>query len=454
MAQYKQYRDRAVDDDLCEECAKYDWEYFFHRHLNPSCDSFDMPDSMGNSPPHLGFPGSVRCGMDPYKVEIKDKLHSTLYFDLCSLEAMIKSKDCSLCSLALSSITTLAGDNARNGNPGALNARPWQLYQLSFTISFRTQKIEDKEDRFAFYLLEESVATGDEARPIGRIIENEDGQVSQSTTQTWFTECETFHQDICVPSTNVPPVVHDDLKDDYKFDKIYVIDDAERRSDGQSYLPLDDLWEDIPNTLRDAAMVAKLLGKKHLWVDSLCIVQGCPAEEARMIEKMDQMYAKAVYCIVARSGKDADAGLGGLYPGPRHSEQIVGKVKGYKLVLARPPVGVADGYQLWRTRGWTFQEEKLSPRLVYFISDHAYHVCRCATWSEDLTEGSNTIGPVRYAWQENYDKTKPDQSLFLSQYGAAVAEYTPRSLTFPQDKIAAFAGFLNNCANIHSTRTC
>lgn len=509
VAQYGKYRNRAADNNLCEECAKYDWEYFFRRHLDLSCDGFNMLDGVADarkSYRRLGFPGSFSCSIDPYKDEIKDKLHFTLYFVLCSLEAMLKNKDCSLCSFALSSITTrysLEDLHSRMsegdwGQPLQWESRsprcPWQPYQLSLTIRFRTQKIEDEGDGFGFYLLEDSVAKGDEARPIGRIIENNGGQVSQTTMQTWFTKCGTFHRGICVPSTNAPPMIHDDLKDDDKLDQFYVIDvglhrvvaapprccyitlsyvwgrskfpslpwermlnvnrDPGRRSDSQSYLPLVDIWEEIPKTIRDAAMVVKLLGVTYLWVDSLCIAQDYPAEKTRMIEKMDQIYAKAMYCIVAGSGKDADAGLGGLHPGSRHSEQTVGNVKGYNFVSARPPIGVVDRYQPWRSRGWTFQEQKLSSNLLYFVSDHAYHVCRCATWSEDLTDGANTIGLVRHAWQENYDRTKPQNSLFLSQYADAVAEYTLRSLTFPQDKIAAFAGFLNDYAKKCGTKTC
>ena len=370
---------------------------------------------------------------------------------------------------------------------------PWQPYQRNFTIRFQTQRTQDEGDRFTFYLLEHSAAKGDEARPIGRFIQNNGDQVSHSTMKTWFTKCETFHQGICVPFANAAPMIHDDHGDNDKLDLFYVIDvrwhrvvaapqrcryitlsyvwgqskfpslpwesiinanqHSERRSDSQSYLPLTDLWEELPKTVRDAATVVELLGENYLWVDSLCIAQNYPAEKARMIEKMDQIYAGAIYCIVAESGKDANAGLSGLHPGSRKCKQIVGKVKGYKLLSATPPVNVAGRYEPWRTRAWTFQEGKLSPRLLHFISGHVYHVCRCTTWSEDLTEGTDAIGSMGYAWQKNHDKTRPQRSLFISQYAEAVAEYTPRSLTFPQDKVAAFAGFLNNYAKIRDTET-
>ena len=466
-----------------------------------------MVNGVGQDSVHyhrLGFPGSFRCSTGAYKDEVKDKLHSTLSFELSSLEAIMENNNCSLCSLALSSIITrysLEDLRSRMRNWGRIlrwESRsprcPWQPYQLSFTIDSRTQKIEDERDRFSFYLFEDSIPLSDENHPIGRIIENNGGQISQTIMQTWFTKCETFHRGICIPSTNAPPMVHDGLAGNDKLDQFYVIDvglrrivaapprcryitlsyvwgqskfpslpwesflnldqDPERRSDCQSYLPLDDIWEEIPNTIQDAAKVVKVVGETYLWVDSLCIAQDHPVEKTCMIEIMDQIFAKAICCIVAGSGKDADTGLGGLHPGSRHSAQIVRKIKGYNLVMARPPVGVADPDQLWRTRGWTFQEQELSPCILYFISDHAYCVCRCANWSEDLTECANTIGSVRHAWQEDYERTKPQHSLFLSQYANAVAEYTPRSLTFPQDKIAAFAGFLNKYARKYSTRTC
>ena len=94
---------RNLSKDLCETCAKYDWEYFFRRHLNPSFDGFNIQDHLADSRKwyrRLGFPGTFGRSRDPYTDEIKDKLHNTFYFTLCSLETMMKNKDCAICSLA------------------------------------------------------------------------------------------------------------------------------------------------------------------------------------------------------------------------------------------------------------------------------------------------------------------------------------------------------------------
>jgi len=40
LALYKKYLHQSEGDGLCEECAKYDWEYFLHRHLDPALDGF------------------------------------------------------------------------------------------------------------------------------------------------------------------------------------------------------------------------------------------------------------------------------------------------------------------------------------------------------------------------------------------------------------------------------
>ncbi|KAK3991092.1 hypothetical protein QBC44DRAFT_393733 [Cladorrhinum sp. PSN332] len=63
-------------------------------------------------------------------------------------------------------------------------------------------------------------------------------------------------------------------------------------------------WEEIPATIQDAIRVVQALGKRYLWVDSLCIV-----------------YAGASLTIIAATGTHANSGLPGVQQGSRRRAQ-------------------------------------------------------------------------------------------------------------------------------------
>ncbi|KAF1849782.1 uncharacterized protein K460DRAFT_275176, partial [Cucurbitaria berberidis CBS 394.84] len=56
---------------------------------------------------------------------------------------------------------------------------------------------------------------------------------------------------------------------------------------------------DLPTTIRDAMSLVENMGEKYLWVDALCIIQDSLMMQQTQIAKMDQIYAKALFTIVA-----------------------------------------------------------------------------------------------------------------------------------------------------------
>jgi hypothetical protein len=73
-------------------------------------------------------------------------------------------------------------------------------------------------------------------------------------------------------------------------------------------------WSLIPNTIRDAISVARQLGERYLWIDSLCILQDDANELQESVAVMDLFYEMASFTIIAAGGKDAFAGLEGVRP--------------------------------------------------------------------------------------------------------------------------------------------
>ena len=65
----------------------------------------------------------------------------------------------------------------------------------------------------------------------------------------------------------------------------------------------------LPATLEDATKLVRDLGKKYIWIDSLCIEQDDAKDKSAQIDLMDLIYESAWLTIVTLSGTAADSEL-------------------------------------------------------------------------------------------------------------------------------------------------
>ncbi|CAK7212923.1 hypothetical protein SBRCBS47491_001628 [Sporothrix bragantina] len=142
----------------------------------------------------------------------------------------------------------------------------------------------------------------------------------------------------------------------------------------------------LPRTIADAMRLARDLGFRHLWVDSLCIVQDDDNDKLLQLPLMAALYEAAALVVVAAAGIDAEAGLGGYgrqLP-PRTSSQVRETINGVPYITTQG--GLVDVLQWtrWDRRGWTYQEAFRSRRALVFTDALVYWSCRDATWREDL----------------------------------------------------------------------
>ncbi len=84
--------------------------------------------------------------------------------------------------------------------------------------------------------------------------------------------------------------------------------------------PLDQL----PPTIRDSIILCRLLKRRYLWIDSLCITQNDASTLRGQLEQMDLIYQCAEFTIVAAAGLGANAGLPGIDTTPRAPQQAGG----------------------------------------------------------------------------------------------------------------------------------
>lgn len=125
----------------------------------------------------------------------------------------------------------------------------------------------------------------------------------------------------------------------------------------------------LPATINDAITVTIALGEDLLRVDRLCIKQDDVEDKAKFVPRMHDIYGSAELTIVAAAGTDADAGLPGIRPATRSTQQNVVTFEGTAMMESLDPkwtCNVSDmsgliGPTLYNTRAWCFQERYSSP---------------------------------------------------------------------------------------------
>ncbi|KAF2834754.1 HET-domain-containing protein, partial [Patellaria atrata CBS 101060] len=215
-------------------------------------------------------------------------------------------------------------------------------------------------------------------------------------------------------------------------------------------------WDVLPKTIQDALDLTYRLGVRFLWVDSLCILQDDIEDWRDQAAEMAEIYSNAYLTIAAVSSSDSN---GGLYRVVEECITIPPSTVSDKPFILRTRPEVEHQKQsmnekpfnskespLW-TRAWTFQEERLSRRLVEFRSQEVAWRCR--------TAGTCECGhdPKKANDQGDFDRRgKPHvmspQNFNLGTVSSSdemtweilVEAYSKRQITYPNDRFPAFSG--------------
>jgi hypothetical protein len=190
----------------------------------------------------------------------------------------------------------------------------------------------------------------------------------------------------------------------------------------------------LPDTIRPSILLTSVIGQKYLWVDRLCIIQDNNEHKSAQLNHMAAIYGNASITIVAAEGEDDTFGIRGITVAgpPRNSP--------FQQVDFAPTCRLVTSPKLkntkYDTRGWTLQEEMLSPRQLIFRNGTVNWNCRLASCAEyqAVPQARSTFRQR----QENLFTKRPNVSVFIT---AAVA-YSGRQLTYVSDTLAAFSGVL------------
>jgi hypothetical protein len=132
----------------------------------------------------------------------------------------------------------------------------------------------------------------------------------------------------------------------------------------------------LTKTFEDAIEVTRQIGVRYLWIDSLCIIQDDVTDFERECSKMGLTYARA-YCVL--SALDAEDGNGGLFIPRIYSTSLTSStlLEKWESMLNGP----------LSTRGWAFQEQQLSPRIIHFSRSRILWECRgCIAYEDSPTQ--------------------------------------------------------------------
>jgi len=210
-------------------------------------------------------------------------------------------------------------------------------------------------------------------------------------------------------------------------------------------------------TFQDAVRIARAVGVRYLWIDSLCILQDSNDDWQHESATMCKVYSRA-FCTLAASGsRDSSMGCR-VTDGPSRANFMDVELGSKRVRFYESgPEPWADEYrrQFLQTRGWCLQERELSPRVIHFCAGQLLWECRqCRASSEvpwfqvpdPYSESSLRCSRVF----DLLNKEAMDKLLPVHRKGDrwqdVVEDYASRSLTFSSDRLPALSGLVRTMA--------
>ena len=236
----------------------------------------------------------------------------------------------------------------------------------------------------------------------------------------------------------------------------------QRLDDRQLEFPM----QTLPATFRDAIEITRRLGFQYLWIDALCIVQeGDNGDDfQREGARMDLVYGRAAITIAAGATENVSQGIFGAYSLNSVSERVKEAFIPYDLpdgsigkAYLRPESSTVGEHYVnepLNTRGWTFQERILSPRVAIYHSDQISWGCRTkiansrGPLNPNSRADSRTISvPSRHTDRMDVNLFRdsdirlegPAKARLMTYWTSLVQDYSERALTYPQDKLKAMS---------------
>ncbi|KAF2801490.1 HET-domain-containing protein [Mytilinidion resinicola] len=227
--------------------------------------------------------------------------------------------------------------------------------------------------------------------------------------------------------------------------------------DRKTSIPLDSL----PPLFKDVVQITRRLGYQYLWIDSLCILQNSEKDWEWEACRMATVYSNAIFTIAALSASCSQECLSyhdenerrklGLDSLERFGYQessitVAGADSNSSKVYVRAEIPHVSGpvynhqAENWPllTRGWAYQERRLSGRILKFSKRELLWECS----EHKICQCTDSQPPSLYKlWYNKAMKIKGSWHDSIGiQWRQMVIEYTALELTQNSDRLPAFRG--------------
>lgn len=203
---------------------------------------------------------------------------------------------------------------------------------------------------------------------------------------------------------------------------------------------------ELPKTFSDAVRVARVLGIRYLWIDSLCILQDSLSDWEIESSKMTAVYKHAYLTIAAANSSNAEEGF--LKPRPFgymtlkiHSRTEKAQATSIFIKSPEHRPGTRPIQEPLDRRGWALQEFTMARRVLRFNTESLVWFCDGGEWNElHLDEYNfhyNGPSPGMVRLKHVFGEADPQP---FDGWSLAVHSYTRRKLTFQEDKLPAISG--------------
>lgn len=209
---------------------------------------------------------------------------------------------------------------------------------------------------------------------------------------------------------------------------------------------------ETPQTFVDAVTIARRLGLRYLWIDSLCICQDDASDWARESSRMVDVYSNAHIVIAANHSDDCN---GGIFHSRAARPTTVFKFPGgaddvHAMLLFQTDQRTAFSSTEFRgeplsRRGWALQERVLAKRVIHYNARQVYFECDHGIFAEDGSQHrerhcslNDRLSPFRDPPASS--DPSPDYNADLQLWYGLVWSYGSRRLSKPTDRLPAISG--------------
>jgi Heterokaryon incompatibility protein (HET) len=208
--------------------------------------------------------------------------------------------------------------------------------------------------------------------------------------------------------------------------------------------------KELPKTFQDAMEIARRMGIRYLWIDSLCICQDDVEEWARQSAEMAAIYSNAYLTIAAAHTEDNSGGCFNRPSRRRHvpiqftaPDSTSGQLLAFLLPSGKEALSqfyLELSSEPLTKRAWALQERLMAQRILHYCADQMYYECDHEFVSEDGFRAPGRYCHLFQAADSLQVVRRSKYSADLALWGHLLSDYGHRRLSKPSDKLPAMSG--------------